>query len=74
MQDWKLNLDILAKELFDSNYLVAEQFTLADICYAPFLPYLSLMGITPPEELNVWIKTLISRESVQAVLPDIKIY
>ena len=45
----KRHLAILDKHLVNKSYLVAEQFTLADVCYAPFLEFLPLMEIDPPK-------------------------
>ena len=39
---------ILDKHLAGKTYLVAEQFSLAEVCYMPFLEFLPLMEITPP--------------------------
>jgi glutathione S-transferase len=41
------HLAILDKHLTGKTYLVAEQFSLADVCYAPFLQFLPLMEIVP---------------------------
>src|SRR4029077_4677274 len=48
------HLAILEKHLAGKNYLVAEQFSLADLCYAPFLEFLPLMEITPPPTVAAW--------------------
>ena len=42
------HLAILDKQLAGKTYLVAEQFSLAEVCYMPFLDFLPLMEITPP--------------------------
>ena len=42
------HLAILDNHLAHKTYLVAEQFSLAEVCYMPFLEFLPLMEITPP--------------------------
>ena len=42
------HLALLDKQLAGKTYLVAEQFSLAEVCYMPFLDFLPLMEITPP--------------------------
>jgi glutathione S-transferase len=37
-------LDVLERTLADSSYLVNDQFTLADICFMPYLEYLEVGG------------------------------
>jgi glutathione S-transferase len=64
------HLAILEGALAGKTYLVAEQFTLADICYAPFLEFLPLMEIAPPPAIAAWSKRLSSRPSVAATKPD----
>ena len=63
------HLDKLSKEVDSQEFIVGNQFTLADICYATFVPYLKVMGITAPDELAPWIKNITGRESVKSVLP-----
>ena len=42
------HLAILDRQLAGKTYLVAEQFSLAEVCYIPFLDFLPLMEIAPP--------------------------
>ncbi len=54
---------ILDKQLAGKTYLVAEQFSLAEVCYAPFLEFLPLMEITPPGAVAAWSERLLARPS-----------
>jgi len=54
---------ILDKQLADKTYLVAEQFSLAEVCYAPFLEFLPLMEIGPPRAVAAWSERLLARPS-----------
>jgi glutathione S-transferase len=64
------HLAILDKHLTGKTYLVAEQFSLADACYAPFLQFLPLMEIATPPAVAPWSERLLIRPSVVASGPD----
>ena len=64
------HLAILERQLTGRQYLVAEQFTLADICYLPFLEFLPLMEIAPPPAIAAWRERLLARPSARATKPD----
>jgi glutathione S-transferase len=61
---------ILGQHLAARTYLVAEQFSLADICYTPFLEFLPLMEITPPTAVAAWGERLLARPSAAATRPE----
>ena len=61
---------ILSQHLAARTYLVAEQFSLADICYMPFLEFLPLMEITPPTAVAAWSERLLARPSAIATRPE----
>jgi glutathione S-transferase len=61
---------ILDKHLANKTYLVAEQFSLADVCYIPFLEFLPLMEITPPAAVAAWTERLLARPSAAATRPE----
>ncbi len=63
------HLEKLAKDVNGKSFLVADQFTLADVCYSTFVPYLTTIGINTPDELLPWIKNISDRESVKSLLP-----
>lgn len=65
------HLDILERiYLKGKTWLVAEQFTLAEICYAPFLEFLPLMEITPGPAVAAWSERMLSRPSALSTKPD----
>jgi len=64
------HLAILDKQLAGKTYLVAEQFSLAEVCYAPFLEFLPLMEITPPGAVAVWSERLLARPSAVSTRPQ----
>ena len=64
------HLAILDKQLAGKTYLVAEQFSLAEVCYMPFLDFLPLMEITPPTAVAVWSERLLARRSAVTTRPE----
>ena len=64
------HLAILDKHLAGRTYLVAEQFSLADVCYAPFVEFMPLMEIAPPPAVAAWSELLLARPSAAATRPD----
>ena len=60
---------ILDRQLAGKTYLVAEQFSLADLCYVPFLEFLPLMEITPPPDVVSWRDRLLARPSALETKP-----
>ena len=63
------HLAILDTQLAGKTYLVAETFTLADLCYLPFLQFLELMDVTPPANVASWTDRLLSRPSAIETKP-----
>jgi glutathione S-transferase len=64
------HLAILDKHLAGKTYLVAEQLSLADVCYMPFLEFLPLMEIAPPMAVAAWCERLLARQSALATRPE----
>ena len=69
-QEIEKHFAILDKHLSERTYLVAEQFSLADVCYAPFLEFLALMEIAPSTAIAAWSERVLARPSVVATRPD----
>jgi glutathione S-transferase len=64
------HLAILDNHLAHKTYLVAEQFSVADVCYMPFLEFLPLMEIAPPAAVAAWSQRLLARPSAAATRPQ----
>lgn len=64
------HLGVLEAELKDKTYLVSEKFTLADLCYLPFVEFLPLMEVEPPPAVAAWVERLLSRPSAQETRPS----
>lgn len=63
------HLEVLGRELADKRYLVADRFTLADLCYMPFLHFRALLDVAIPENVERWAQHLLERPSAQATVP-----
>jgi len=64
------HLQILERQLDDRAYLVADTYTLADVCYTPFVYFLPLMEIEPPPAVAAWCERLLTRPSARDTEPD----
>ena len=64
------HLAILDRQLVGKTYLVAEQFSLAEVCYIPFLDFLPLMEIAPPSAVAAWSTRVLARQTAQATRPE----
>jgi glutathione S-transferase len=59
------HLAILERQLAGKTFLVGERFSLAEVCYAPFLDFLPLMEIAPPPAVAAWTERVLSRPSAK---------
>jgi glutathione S-transferase len=62
-------VSILEKALEEREYLVADRFTLADLCYIPFVEFFELMEIAPPPAVAAWTERLLDRPSARQTKP-----
>jgi glutathione S-transferase len=68
-QEIEAHLGLVAETLQGQDFLVGNQFSLADIAYLPFLQFLPLMEVTVPPVVAAWSARLLSRPSAQATIP-----
>ncbi|MGO9047469.1 MAG: glutathione S-transferase, partial [Xanthobacteraceae bacterium] len=61
------HLAILETHLAGKKYLVAEQYSLADLCYAPFLEFLPLDGNCPSKDCRGMDRTADKPELAKSV-------
>ena len=65
------HLDILDRiYLKGREYLVGDGYSLAEVCYAPFMEFLPLMEIAPPPSVAAWSARMLSRPSALSTRPD----
>jgi len=57
------HLGILERQLAGKQYLVADRYTLAEVCYTPFVQFLALMEVTPPPGVARWVEQMLMRPS-----------
>jgi len=69
------HLDVLAERLGSAHWLTGE-FSLADVCYAPFVTTLGMLGLDDLLRERVvvrdWIERLSARPSVRATEPTLR--
>jgi glutathione S-transferase len=63
------HLTILETQLEGREYLVDDRFTLAEVCYAPFLQFLPMLEVTPGPATAAWAARLLERPSVKQTKP-----
>lgn len=63
------HLSILEAEIHGKEYLAADRFTLAEVCYAPFLQFLPTLEVTPGPVIQSWAGRILERPSVRETRP-----
>ncbi|MBI1818233.1 MAG: glutathione S-transferase family protein [Deltaproteobacteria bacterium] len=63
------HLVILDAQLASKSYLVGDRYSLAEVCYAPFVEFFPLMKIAPPPNVAAWTKSLLERPSAVQTKP-----
>ncbi len=61
---------ILDRQLDGKTFLVGERYTLADVCYVPFVEFTPLFELTPPPNVAAWSARLLARPSSVATKPS----
>jgi glutathione S-transferase len=67
--DIESHLSILERELMGKQYLVSDRYTLAEVCYTPFVQFLPLMEIAPPPAVARWVEKILTRPSAVQTAP-----
>ncbi len=68
-KDIEKHLAILETQVKGRQYLVADRYSLAEVCYTPFVEFLPLMEIVPPPAVAAWIARMLERASAQQTQP-----
>lgn len=63
------HLEILEAQLGEREYLVADRYTLVEVCYTPLVEFLAQAGITAPPNVDRWIGRMLARPSALATKP-----
>lgn len=64
------HLVILDRQLGDKEYVVADQYSLVEVCYTPFMAFLDLMEVTPPPRIAKWTERILARPSAIETAAD----
>jgi len=65
------HLVILDRQLTGKEYLVGGRYSLAEVCYTPFVEFFPLMEITPPSAVAAWSERLLDRPSAKETKPAV---
>jgi glutathione S-transferase len=63
------HLAILNRQLGDREFLVGESYSLADVCYTPWLGFFELMGVKAQPAIAKWSARLLARKSAVETAP-----
>src|SRR5262249_18711336 len=65
------HLEVLEKQIAGKQYLVADRYTLVEVCYTPFVEFFPLMEITPPPAVAKWVAQMLERPSAKETKPSV---
>lgn len=65
------HLQVLDQQLTGHEYLVGDQYSLAEVSYTPFVQFLPLMEITPPPQVAAWVTRMLDRPSARQTAPAV---
>ncbi|MBP1684684.1 MAG: putative glutathione S-transferase [Deltaproteobacteria bacterium] len=63
------HLEVLETQLQGKEYLVGDCYSLAEVCYTPFVEFFPLMEITPPPAVAAWSGRILQRPSAAQTKP-----
>ena len=63
------HLAILEPELARKEWLVADRYSLVEVCYTPFVEFFGLMEIAPPPAVAAWTARMLARPSARDTKP-----
>ena len=56
---------VVDEQVRGKQWLVADTFTLAEVCYAPFVRFIDELGLTVSDDVRAWAGRILSRPSVK---------
>jgi len=63
------HLEVLETQLQGKACLVGERYSLAEVCYTPFVHFFPLMEIAPPPAVAEWVGRMLQRPSAEQTKP-----
>jgi glutathione S-transferase len=64
------HLEVLENQLKGKEYLVADRYSLVEVCYTPFVEFFSLVEVTPPPAVAAWTARMLARPSAKETSPS----
>lgn len=65
------HLNVLERQLGDREFMVADQYSLVEVCYTPFVQFLPLMEVAPPARVAGWVERMLARPSARRTEPAV---
>jgi glutathione S-transferase len=65
------HLAVLGSQLDGRQYLVEDRFSLAEVCYAPFVHFFELMEVSMPPAVTDWAARILARPSMEQTKPSL---
>ena len=65
------HLEVLENQLKGKEYLVADHYSLVEVCYTPFVEFFSLVEVTPPPAVAAWTARMLERPSAKETRPPV---
>ena len=65
------HLEVLENQLKGKEYLVADRYSLVEVCYMPFVEFFPLVEVTPPPAVAAWTARMLERPSAKETRPPV---
>ncbi|MFI5396859.1 MAG: glutathione S-transferase family protein [Candidatus Binatia bacterium] len=65
------HLEVLENQLKGREYLVADRYSLVEVCYTPFVEFFSLVEVAPPAAVAAWTARMLERPSAKETRPPV---
>lgn len=65
------HLEVLENQLKGKEYLVADRYSLVEVCYTPFVEFFPLVEVTPPPAVAAWTARMLERPSAKETRPPV---
>jgi glutathione S-transferase len=63
------HLAIVEEQIRGREWMVGDRYSLVEVCYTPFVEFLSLMEVAPPAAVAAWVERMLARPSARETAP-----